>query len=39
LTPAEEKFGYFMQNGAAPHTAKEALRGVFGEFNGENRII
>jgi hypothetical protein len=40
--PAEERFGYCMQDGATPHTAKEtilALRGVFGELNGEDRII
>jgi hypothetical protein len=31
-----------MQDGATPHTAKETirkLRGVFGEFNGEDSII
>jgi hypothetical protein len=31
-----------MQHGATPHTAKDtirALRGVFGEINGGNRII
>jgi hypothetical protein len=42
LAPAEERFGYSMQDGATPHTAKEtirALRGGFGEFNGEERII
>jgi hypothetical protein len=42
LAAAEEIFGYFMQDGATPHTAKEAiraLRGVFGERNGEDRII
>jgi hypothetical protein len=40
--PAEERFGYFMQDGATPHTAKETirdLRGVFGEINGEEIII
>jgi hypothetical protein len=42
LAPAEERFGYFMQGGVTPHTAKEtisALRGVFGEINEEDRII
>jgi hypothetical protein len=42
LAPAEERFDYFMQDGATPHTAKEtipALRGVFGEINREDRII
>ncbi|PNF15704.1 hypothetical protein B7P43_G12455 [Cryptotermes secundus] len=42
LAPAEERFGYFMQDGATPHTAKEtirALRGVFGELNGDDRIV
>jgi hypothetical protein len=37
LAPAKERFGYIIQNGANPHTAKEtiqALRIVFGEFNG-----
>jgi hypothetical protein len=41
LAPAEERFGYFMQDGATQHTAREtirALRGVFGEINGEDRI-
>jgi hypothetical protein len=36
LTPAEERFGYFM------HAAKETIRplhGVFHEINGEDRII
>jgi hypothetical protein len=31
-----ERFGYFMQEGAGPHTAKEtiqALRGVLEELN------
>jgi hypothetical protein len=42
LASAEERLSYFTQNGASPHTAKEttrALRGVFGEFNEEDRII
>jgi hypothetical protein len=42
LTPAEERLGYFMQDGVIPHTANEtiqALRGVFGEINGEDKII
>jgi hypothetical protein len=42
LAPAEERFGYFMQDGAAQHTAKEivrALSGVFGELNGDDIII
>jgi hypothetical protein len=42
LAPAEERFSYFMQDDATPHTAKEtirALRGVSGELNGANRII
>jgi hypothetical protein len=41
LAPAEERFSYFIQDGATPHTAKEsirALRGAFGEINGEDRI-
>jgi hypothetical protein len=39
---AEERFGYFIQDGATPHIAKvtiRELRGLFGEFNGEHRII
>jgi hypothetical protein len=39
---AEERFGYFIQDGATPHTAKgtiRELRGVLGEPNGEGRII
>jgi hypothetical protein len=42
LAPAEERFRYFMQESTSPHTAKEtiqALRGVFGELNGEDIII
>jgi hypothetical protein len=42
LAPAEEGYGYFMQDGMTPHTAKETiwvLCGIFGEINGENRII
>jgi hypothetical protein len=42
LAPAEERFNYFMQDSTTPHAAKEtiqALRSVFGEFNGEDRII
>jgi hypothetical protein len=42
LATAEERFGYFMQDGATPHTAKETIRalsGVFGEINGEDTII
>jgi hypothetical protein len=42
LAPTEEIFGYFMQDGVTPQAAKEtiqALRGMFGEFNGEDRII
>jgi hypothetical protein len=37
LTLTEERFGYFMEDDATPHTAKETirtLRSVFGEFNG-----
>jgi hypothetical protein len=42
LAPAEDRFGYFIQDNVTPHTAKETIRtlcGVFGEFNGEDRII
>jgi hypothetical protein len=42
LAHAEERFVYFIQHGATPHTAKEtsrALRGMFGEFNGEDNIV
>jgi hypothetical protein len=42
LAAAEEKFGYFMQDCATSHMAKEAMRalsGVSGEFNGEDRIV
>jgi hypothetical protein len=38
----KERFGYLMEEGATPHTAKEsirALRGVFRELNGVDRII
>jgi hypothetical protein len=41
LAPAEERFGYFMQDGITPHTANEtiqALRGVWG-INWEDRIL
>jgi hypothetical protein len=41
LAPDEERFGYFMQDGATPHIANktiEALCSVFGELN-EDRII
>jgi hypothetical protein len=36
LASAGEEFGNFIQEGATPNTAKEAMRafrGVFGEFN------
>jgi hypothetical protein len=36
LAPAEERFSYFMQDDATPHTTKEiirTLRSVFEEFN------
>jgi hypothetical protein len=42
LAHAEERFVYFIQDGATPHTAKEslqALRGMYVEINGEDRII
>jgi hypothetical protein len=42
LPHAEEKFGYLMQGGVTPHTAKDSiwvLCSVFGEINGEDRII
>jgi hypothetical protein len=42
LAHAEERFDYFKQDGATPLTAKEtirALRGMFGEFNGDHRIL
>jgi hypothetical protein len=42
LVPAEERFYYLVQDGVIPHTATEtirALRGMLGEFNGEDRII
>jgi hypothetical protein len=42
LASAEEKFGYFMQDGATPHTAKKtifALCGGFGEFTAEDPIV
>jgi hypothetical protein len=42
LAPAEERVVNFMQDGANPLTAMEtilALPGVFGEFNGEDRIL
>jgi hypothetical protein len=42
LAPAEERSGYFMQDGPTPHTANKTIRaldGVFGELNGEYRII
>jgi hypothetical protein len=42
LAPAEERFGYFIQDGTTPRAAKETtrvLRCVFGEFNGQDRII
>jgi hypothetical protein len=42
FAPAEDRFGYFMQDGATPHTPNETIRplcGVFGEINGEDRII
>jgi hypothetical protein len=42
LAPAEERFGYFMQAVMTQNTATEtirALRGVFGEINGQDRII
>jgi hypothetical protein len=42
FAPAEERFCYFMQDGASPHTATEtilALGSMFGEFNGKDRII
>jgi hypothetical protein len=41
LARAQERFGYFMEYDVTPHTAKatiRALRGVFGEINGEDRI-
>jgi hypothetical protein len=40
--PAEEIFGYFMQNGATAHTANEtirALRGVFRELMGRIELL
>lgn len=42
MVPAGERFGYFMQNSASPHIAKEtiqALRGAFGEINADDSII
>jgi hypothetical protein len=42
LAHAEERFSYLTQDGATPHTAKGtmwALHCVFGEINGEDRII
>jgi hypothetical protein len=30
VAPAEERFGYFMQDGASPHTAKESIRALRG---------
>jgi hypothetical protein len=42
LAPAEERVDSFMQDGATPHTAKEAIEAlcrVFGKINGEDRII
>jgi hypothetical protein len=42
MAPKEERFGYFMQDGTAQHTAKETIRAlhdVFDELNGEDRII
>jgi hypothetical protein len=42
LAPAEERFGYFMQNGATRHTEKgtiQALCSWFGKINGDDRII
>jgi hypothetical protein len=42
LAPAEERFGYFMQDSATPHRANEtigALRGVFGELMGRMELL
>jgi hypothetical protein len=42
LAPAEEIFGYFMQDGMARHTAKETIRALcsgFGKFKRGDRII
>jgi hypothetical protein len=42
FVPIEERLGYFMKDGNTPHTANEtiqALCGVFGELNGEYKII
>jgi hypothetical protein len=42
LAAAEERFGYVMQGGMTPHTAKETIRALpseFGKTNGEDRII
>jgi hypothetical protein len=32
LAPGEERFGYFMQDGATPHTANETVRDYAGCF-------
>jgi hypothetical protein len=42
LAPAEERFGYFMQDGATPHTANktiQALHGVFRELMGKIELL
>jgi hypothetical protein len=42
LATADKRFRYFKQDGVTPHTANQtiwALRDVFGEINGEDRII
>jgi hypothetical protein len=42
LVPPEERFGYFIKDGATPHTAKEtirALRGVFRELMGRIKLL
>jgi hypothetical protein len=42
LVPAEERFGYLIQDGMAPHTAKESIRAlcsVFGELMGRIELL
>jgi hypothetical protein len=42
LATAEEKFGYFMQRSATPHTANEtipALHSVFRELMGRTELL
>jgi hypothetical protein len=41
LEPAGERSGYFLQDGASPHIAKEISEhyASFGELNADDRII